>query len=502
MKDRGAADGHPFAGDRSGQGELVGVVLLLAVVVVGTGAVVAFGSTALDDTRRTAEIQRAEHAMTLLDARSAMVAIGDSDVQTVAFAGAHGGSLDTRSDSGWIRVEHVNYTDGGHDEVIYNATIGAIVYENGPTEVAYQGGGVWRKRGNASRMVSPPEFHYRGATLTLPIIRVNGSDAAAGDTRAVVRGGEPRSRVYANGSTTGAPNVGAPYNATGEPYLNPVRNGTINVTVQSEYYQGWASYFRTRTAGNVTVDHPGKRVTVELISIGDLGEFQMPANGNSIELRGISGHVTRDYNITLFADGNDNANFNNLKWSMYADKGSREFEITLRTPSGNDDGDPVAAYVYYSPNNGNDYHGWRNTSAFEIEEGDFDGDGVTDKRIVANFTSQTNLTYADVGGGSSILHFSPIKGSQEFTNPGTFEGHADWEPENYDAGAGDEETWRNVTGHYFGELGPNFDLTVRDFAGDAISEEDSSGFIEIDGGGQRYVTFLHVSDNEIRVEFE
>ena len=89
-----------------------------------------------------------------------------------------------------------------------DTALGSVVSESGDSEIAYQSGGVWRRSGDDSRMVSPPEFHYRGRTLTLPVIAVNGD--GAGETL-TVRGG---------GTTTKAPC------SDGE---NPLANGRVLV---------------------------------------------------------------------------------------------------------------------------------------------------------------------------------------------------------------------------------------------------------------------------------
>ena len=242
---------QPLHGDDRGVSETLGVVLLVGLTVVGTTLTVALGGAAIQDAQDTTEVESAQHAMTLFDARSALVALGDAGVQTVDLGRARGGAFDVREDEGWLRITHHNYS-GASDQEVYNGSLGKLVYENGNTELAYQGGGVWRVDGNGSaQMVSPPEFHYRGATLTLPVIRVEGETAGSGASRAVVQQSETRSRVF--------PNESRSYPGGGS-YRNPVESGSLTVTVHSAYYEGWASYFRARTDGNVTVDHENRTV--------------------------------------------------------------------------------------------------------------------------------------------------------------------------------------------------------------------------------------------------
>ncbi|MFC7194689.1 hypothetical protein ACFQL4_08535 [Halosimplex aquaticum] len=47
-------------------------------------------------------------------------------------------------------------------KTLTNVTLGAVRYENGDHDIAYQGGGVWKGTEAGTTMLSPPEFHFRG----------------------------------------------------------------------------------------------------------------------------------------------------------------------------------------------------------------------------------------------------------------------------------------------------------------------------------------------------
>jgi len=239
----------PDAGGLTGRRALsatIGLLLLLGITVVGTTAVVVFGEAALSDTDEAMNVQQAEHSMTQFDARAAEVALSEAPVNRVSLpkAGVEGG-VDVRPDVGWMNITIVNQTTGDVEAVITNRTLGAVVYERTDTEVAYQGGGVWRKVGNDSQMVSPPEFHYRDATLTLPIITVDGS---AGGSHVSLRGNGTE-RVYPGGNAS-----------------NPLTEGKVVVTVKSEYYDAWGTFFEQRTDGSVSYDHGEHTAEIELIT--------------------------------------------------------------------------------------------------------------------------------------------------------------------------------------------------------------------------------------------
>ena len=174
---------------RRAQTSVIGIVLIIGLTLAAASAVVIFGSGAIDDGRQQSRIGQAEQAMTQFDSRTAQVALGDSDVQTIRM-GQGQGTYRVNESAGRIKLYHEDW-DGSNtssDEHIYEADLGAVLYESGDTTIAYQGGGVWRRDDDGgATMVSPPELHNRKATLTLPVVRVRGSGSASGNAQASVR---------------------------------------------------------------------------------------------------------------------------------------------------------------------------------------------------------------------------------------------------------------------------------------------------------------------------
>lgn len=483
-------------GTTSGQSEILSVVFLIALTITGTAVIVVAGTATLGDSSDQASFERVENAMTSFDSRSSKVALGSAPVQTIDFGATDDGQYTVDSTDGWIRVVHDNHTAGSDDtETIYNESLGSVIYRNGDTSIAYQGGGVWRHDGEGSVVVSPPEFHYRDQTLTLPLVVTNGSDTTAGSTKAIVSRGGSSTQVY--------PDPQATYDGTTRTYRNPVQQGTVNVTVQSRYYEAWAEYFRTKTEGTVTVDHGNETVTLALSAGGTSGDFEMPGEGSAIDVRGLaSDHSVENFTITLFPDESDAAEFDNLQWAMYVDSGSYQMEFHLRK------GDEIAGVdrcrsnqvdvtVYFSDENGNRYHGWHKDNAFTASCTDRTGDGVADEtRLDVNFTSNVTLEMTDLSN-SDLTHFNP-SGDTRPSNY-TFDEHqsgVSWEPKTYDASDDTAPIYR-LTNHYFARLGPNFDLVVDDKNSDTVQEDESYGTLEYEAEGK--VTYMHVTQNRIDV---
>lgn len=495
---------------RSGQSEVMGLMFIIGLTVIASALVVVIGGQALQATQSQSEVERAEHVMTLFDSRAAAIALSSSSSQRLAFP--ESGTHTVRPDTGWLRINHTNYNGSGNTEVLYNETLGSVTYESGDTTIAYQGGGVWLLgESGEARMVSPPEFHYRGATLTLPVIRVKGSGSIAGGGSATIRPVTRAQPVYPDGSKT--------YTGTSIHYRNPAEEGSVNVTVHSKYYEGWAEHFRSRTDGTVTLDHENETVTVHLLTLGDIGFFEMPHDSDSgsahddILVRGLEGsHSLENLNITLIDDTNDSANMNNLQWSMWAEEGQKELELHLRKDH-TDSGDIVVkATVYYSNDGGTTYHGWMNRSAFRTEERDFDGDGENETVLEVDWTGDTKMNYTHLSS-DDVTHFdnpgddtlvSPVEWTQHDGEPVDRNGSVVTEGTDaifaHDGHGGDPDTSKinNITNHYFGIMGTEWELKVDDKDSDTVNEDQSQGNIMYPGS-DKFITYLHVTENEIEV---
>jgi len=246
--------------NRSGQGDQrqlraqsgpLGFLLVFALVIAATTLIVALGASAIGGTQDTLDEERAEKAMTQLDSQTALVALGNSDVQRVDLSTGSEGTYTVEDGAGRMTLSYKNQTTG-NTTTVFSEKMGRIVYESGSgTTIAYQGGGVWRADGGGNAvMISPPEFHYRDATLTLPLVTV-GSSGTVGD-RAVISQSNT-TRYFPNKTKKKA-------------YKNPLENARVEVSVTSEYYRAWGEYFETRTDGQVEYDHPNNRVTLALVT--------------------------------------------------------------------------------------------------------------------------------------------------------------------------------------------------------------------------------------------
>jgi hypothetical protein len=239
-------DPRPPSGDR-GFSTVIGFVIVVAMILASTATIVVLGASAMSDTTRSLDTERAELTLTQLDAKASMVAHGSADSQSLSLPADETDSYVVDESAGWINLSVDTST--GADTTVLNRSLGVVSYTTGDTRIAYQGGGVWRKndRGRAT-MVSPPEFHYRGRTLTMPAIAVTGPTGIAGRV-GITR--DARTRHFPDDTLPG--------------FSNPVEGNAINLTVESDFYRAWGLYFETRTDGDVRFDDDRQVAHIRLV---------------------------------------------------------------------------------------------------------------------------------------------------------------------------------------------------------------------------------------------
>ena len=399
-------------------------------------------------------------------------------------------------------------------------------------------------------MISPPEFHYRGATLTLPIIRVFGDGLAGGDISMSIKPREQARLVFPNRTAKAdGDEIGAPYNETttspilpARNYTNAIRNGTVNITVRSQYSHGWETYFKERTTGRTErLGENTVRLTLETTT-GAPGAFDMPDAGDSVFAGAIAGgHPLTDFETRLQIDKNK------PHFSFYAEEGNKEFEIHVysevnpggggpgcSTPSGDT---ATVSVFYYDGDGSKTYESWESDS---VDPNSVDGlDWVCSGGqlyLRVNYLDDLELRYDVIGssgdfdpgsvddpscggatgvtrGNKYAFHdrIENCDGTWSLRSTSTWDQHeveVGYEPTTYSydgpgGDAPDTEEMGEIVNHYMSALDSEVNLIAKDGPGssDAINEPASSGELLYETqAGSNFVTFLHVTENEITVK--
>lgn len=289
---------------RRGQANVLGVVLLVGMVVTGSVALLLVGAAGLDAYEASAEVDQAERSL-LEFTHATHTATADGGERVPVSTGAfERGTVETSADAGRLRIVHE--TDSGTEE-LYDESLGTVRYTaDGDTELAYQGGGLWRTDGAGTAAVSPPPIEYRDGTLTVPVVRVaEGQHHGTGASLdgAVRQAGPPTHIDLQRDGRSGAP-----------------ATGTVRLEIESEYCDGWEREVEASVPGRVTErctdGHPGRvqfefgvppRIgVVESAIIAHEIEFGSEANRTLIEGDVRTGAVDEDrVNGTVFDAGYD-----------------------------------------------------------------------------------------------------------------------------------------------------------------------------------------------------
>jgi len=231
-----------------GQSELIGTVLILGMSLLVISTVVAVGGTLVTDRQADADLRSAETAFTNFASKAVLVSSGESDGRTVTLPSDSRAETSVDPDQGRLIIELRDEAGTTVEDTLVEKPLGGVTYRRGGDAVVYEGGGVWRQEGDHTRMVSPPPVHYRGTTFTMPVPTIDAGDARGGQARISSAG--PRERVYPDPSN--------------ESRQNPLSAATVDVTVESDYYEAWGRFFESRTGGSVSYDHGNDSVTLRL----------------------------------------------------------------------------------------------------------------------------------------------------------------------------------------------------------------------------------------------
>ncbi len=458
---------------------MIGIVLLLAITVIGAGTVVAFGGDAIDGIRESATTGAAEQSMTQFDSKASLVAHGESDTQRVRLAGAADGERVVDADAGWMNLTVRNATTGAVEEELGNVTLGAVVYRDGDASVAYQGGGVWRQSADGSSMVSPPEFHYRGTTLTLPLVRVAGDRRL--DEEVVVR--------RANASTAVYPDASAGY-------ANPLDDGKVVITVGSTYYEAWGRFFEQRTSGDVVVDHGNETATVELIVPFDTDFDNAVASTAPGGIDANPGPPPNPYNVGVFQPSADDLIESRVDECVndagacnesappgtlvgaesYFVNGSYAGDLTVDTAGGN-----VSLVV---------------AEDFEPDSVTVSGGGVLTVYVRGDVAVDGGDTVNNGGDAQDVRVVVHSDGSVNFNGKYRFIGFLYAPGSDVDLNGGGGKNHKNVEG---GIVGETIDINGKP---NKFEYDPTVASIDLDvtASTAPRITFLHVSVTEVRVE--
>lgn len=254
------------------QAQILSVVLLLGLVAVGMTGVLLVGGHAQEDLRHSIDDERAKSILVHVDGKVDSVAASSESVRTIHFSRSASSEAADVGNDGRIVVRKRNLSE---TTTVIDRPLGTVKLETRRKTYAYQGGAVWEVSDAGTTMVSSPAMSYRNgdrdddATLTVPVTTFRGS--ADGD--GVVTLTKNRS-----GSTLRS--------------LTVDDSEQVVVTVTSDYYRGWADYYRREVGDDaVAVDHATNTVTVVFGRRGTADTFDRAISSTGTVTLSTSGTV-------------------------------------------------------------------------------------------------------------------------------------------------------------------------------------------------------------------
>ncbi len=230
--------------------EGVGTIILISITIIGIGLITLVGVPSIFKLQEMANLRNAEQAFTVLDSHTSRVSLGESQMQKTDI-NLGGGSISIVPNSSERSYVLIELKNGTSVEKSFTLDMGKIVYRLGDRELGYEGGGVWSKFMSGSVMVSPPEVHYNGMTLTLPVVNVSGKSTYGGTGRVSMSAERLKDIkiIYPTRDLT-----------------NPISANIsqVVITIYSSYYDAWADFFKGITFASVERNASEKKVTINL----------------------------------------------------------------------------------------------------------------------------------------------------------------------------------------------------------------------------------------------
>lgn len=439
---------------REAVSEVVGYILLLGVIVSAVGLISVLAFPIIEDAKEDAYLKNVEQGFTVLDSKISLVALGKSPTQLIQMYSTKGDITVYNQSTSHITV---SFSKLNNSYEIYNQSLGTVQYQLGENKIAYEGGGVFRKYPGKGDPVTitPPEFHYNGETLTLPIIKVDGNQSI---------GGSGIINLYLVSNNT--PHVLYPDPDFNSNYTNPLTVGnTISVVINSDYYMAWANYIEERTEAEVTTNSAAKEVRVKLNAKPSEydQEYEPPIDVFGFNTDNAS--ALKNFSM-VFANGS--SNFKSF-WTTSPSSTEPYFKFET-DKSGGMGTDGVSMELKYYDKGEAEIWKW-DVQALKDADNNFDVNFINNNGSITYTSNDDSWTWVNETNCSGVYH----------------------KLDTFNSSCGGQK----ILQHYMSLVGPTFSFTPVVTAG--FNPDNSTFFLYYDVMPPR-ITFLHVVEHKMEVK--
>ncbi len=451
--------------------EVIGHLLILFITILGVGMIALYGVPAIYSLEDMANSKNSEQAFTVLDSRASRVTLGESPLQ-ITNINLGGGTMTVEPNS----TSNPSYMVVNSSSFNVTIPMGRVKYTLGDRTVAYEGGGVWAQYpGGGTVMLSPPEIHFNGWTLTLPVINIYGNSSVGGKGTAVVS-------FKKNATLIQFPNTSW-INRT-----NPVPTdaGKVYVNVTSDYYLAWADYARSLGYTKVSTNSTTHAANIELTVVpSTLG--QNTSLSNPTTFRGLDPSDStplESYSFRIYGSP-PSGNLNSLDWQMEAKSGTKRLVIQIKKGSGNNI-DIKVGYTDTSFVGSKKAEAWEKDGAFKIIS------GGTEYADIDLLNQSIVLTYKDIdvpAGNACWSEVDDVNTSSAFS----------WLPSKViNTSTSNPQSLFNVTQHYFQLLAPDVVMN-RCSPGSSDPTNIGTSTMLVNYTAIGALTYLHITENRADV---
>jgi Mg-chelatase subunit ChlD len=238
--------GRPgFQSDDRAASEVIGTPIVVALALVSVLVIVTTGAVVLDSVDDNIDQQNARSVLQELDSRFASLA---SEANTPRIQVDLGSTK--LEDLTLRRNGYFNLTVNDVGACSVNHTLSDIQYTSPKgEELLYQTGGVWSLGVNSSMTITEPSFEYRDGAVDVTLFNISGTVD------------ESRTSIVRD--------IGASRNRSAEVAAalsggDCMRPDSVEITLRSSAYRGWASFLEQETGQDVTVFDGNETVRLSL----------------------------------------------------------------------------------------------------------------------------------------------------------------------------------------------------------------------------------------------
>lgn len=457
-----------FLSSEKAVSEVVGYAIILGISITGVAMITLVGMPSIYKLQDMTVVKDVEQAFTLSSSKASSTLIGDAPMR-MAKINLGGGTV-TVEPNGTGRESYIFIKSANNT---FNITIpmGKVKYTYGDRIVAYEGGGVWSKYpSGGSVMVFPPEFHYDGRTLMLPVINVNGNATVGGKGTATV--------VFKKNSTL----VQFPNTTINKTWTNPLNyssTGVVYMNITSDFYDAWAEYARSLSFTRVNTSKTNRTTSIAFTVVpSDLGANT--AINNPISFVGLSS----DNNTPL-----DNFSFkissakNNLGWDIRAKSGTETLIFYLKDVNNWAIGNKVTLQIGYQDSSHTYGETWLGDRIYTIQPDNFIYVDLLNKSI--------NLTYKDINnvGANSANQCKTTADQISGSDNPTYS----WgDPP---ISVNQNQSLYNITQHYISKMAQEGDISFYKCSDSHNNAPSSNSTMIMNYDASGTVTFFYASNN-------